>query len=186
MGAQNPEEIRGEVSESQIEKWNRRYREGHDDLPIPLPFVVDALSEAAPGTALDIACGTGRHAIWLAERGWRVTAIDGSEVAIGQLRERAPQVEAAVADIEAPGFIVEGSFDVVIDTFFLHRPLFAQIRRVVKPGGLAVMAFHLTGTFAIEQTELEQFFADWTAVHKVIHSQPPTIELVVQKPRLHA
>ena len=170
------------MGESQIDKWNRRYREGHNDLPIPLPFVVDALSDAAPGTALDIACGTGRHSIWLAERGWRVTAIDGSEVAIAQLREKAPGVEAVVADIEVAGFGVEGRYDVVLDTFFLHRPLFPMIRRVVRPGGLAVLAFHLTGSFGIGEAELEAEFGEWETVHKMVHATPATIELIVRKP----
>ena len=170
----------------QIAKWNQRYREGHDDLPAPLPFLVDAVSLLPPGRALDLACGTGRHAIWLAERGWNVTAIDGSEVAIEALLGRGVPVDARVEDIEAADFrIPAGPYDLIVDTFFLHRPLFPQIREALRPGGVAVLAFHLTGSFSIQRDELDDYFKDWVRLHYHLHDEIPTVELVVLSPGIN-
>jgi len=168
----------------QIAKWNERYREGHDDLPVPLPFFVDHVTLLPPGRALDLACGTGRHALWLADRGWQVTAIDGSEVAIERLRERGlPTIDARIADIESPDFWIPGDgYDLIVDTFFLHRPLFSQIKAKLAPGGLAVLAFHVSGSFGIDTAELDGVFGDWTQVHFHLHSDIPTIEAAYRKP----
>jgi SAM-dependent methyltransferase len=168
---------------NQIAKWNDRYRQGHDDLFEPLPFVVDTVSPLAPGRALDISCGPGRHSVWLAERGWDVTAIDGSNVAIDLLRARGLPIRTSVADLEAPGFRLPGSeYDLVLDTFFLHRPLFEQIGGALRAGGIALFAFHLQGSFAINQPELDSLFPNWRRVHYVIHNEVPTAELVLKKP----
>jgi SAM-dependent methyltransferase len=74
----------------QREDWDRRYAQ-----PTllwsaePNRFLVAEAAGLAPGRALDIACGEGRNALWLAELGWRVTAVDFSPVAIDKARDRA-------------------------------------------------------------------------------------------------
>jgi SAM-dependent methyltransferase len=55
---------------------------------VPAPLLVSAVAGIPAGRALDLACGTGRHAIYLAQHGWTVTAVDSAREAIGQLRER--------------------------------------------------------------------------------------------------
>jgi tellurite methyltransferase len=168
---------------NRITKWNERYRASHDDLPIPLPFFVECVSSLKPGKALDIACGTGRHAIWLAEHGWQVTAIDGSDVAIELLRARGLEIETRVEDIEAQDFRLPGEdYELIVDTFFLHRPLFLQIKAKLRPGGVVVLAFHLSGSFAIQAAELEEQFAGWEKVFSFVHTQIPAIELCLRKP----
>jgi SAM-dependent methyltransferase len=68
--------------------WDERYRaEGLVWGGPPNRWVVEELSGAAPGVALDLACGEGRNALWLAAQGWRVIAVDFSAVAIGKARE---------------------------------------------------------------------------------------------------
>ncbi|MFO7548658.1 MAG: class I SAM-dependent methyltransferase [Acidimicrobiia bacterium] len=72
------------------EDWDRRYA----DRPWlwtaePNLFLVTEVGEMAPGRALDLACGEGRNAVWLAERGWTVTAVDFSAVATARARELA-------------------------------------------------------------------------------------------------
>lgn len=167
-----------------IDKWNQRYREKLEEGQPPLPFLVDALEKVPPGRALDIACGLGRHSLWLARRGWRVTALDGSEVAISRVREQMPEVEAIEVDIEAPGFRLPGTdYDLIVDTFFLHRPLFPQIRAALREGGIGVLAFHLEGRFAISISEVDQLREDYQVLHYVVHKDIPTVELVLQKPR---
>jgi SAM-dependent methyltransferase len=83
--------------------WNRRYADsdlvwGSD----PNRFVAEAFRGVAPrGRALDLACGEGRNAIWLAEQGWSVTAVDYSEVALARARDIAAHRGVVVEFIEA-------------------------------------------------------------------------------------
>lgn len=101
------------------EKWRGRLDEQrHAELTgRPSRFLVSAIEGSEPGRALDLACGAGRHALWLAERGWRVTAVDFSEVALAEARRlsaaRDVDVEWTAADVlewEPPA----GVFDLVL------------------------------------------------------------------------
>ncbi|EHR71657.1 methyltransferase family protein [Burkholderiales bacterium JOSHI_001] len=75
----------------------------------------------AGGTVLDVACGSGRHVRWLAERGFSVTALDRDAAALAPL---AGLAEVVVADIEAAAWPLPGRhFDAVLVTNYLHRPL---------------------------------------------------------------
>ena len=70
--------------------WNERYS-GSELLWTATPnrFLVAEASGLEPGRALDLACGEGRNAVWLVERGWQVTGVDFSDVAIEKARELA-------------------------------------------------------------------------------------------------
>jgi SAM-dependent methyltransferase len=95
------------------------------------------------GRALDVACGRGRHAIWLAARGLHVTAVDRDEQAIDALRrgasDRALPVSTVVADLEtgnySPGL---NAFDVIIAVHYLHRPLFPALIAALRPDGVLI------------------------------------------------
>ncbi|MFE9694498.1 class I SAM-dependent methyltransferase [Micromonospora sp. NPDC005806] len=116
----------------------------------PNRFVVESTAGIAPGAALDLAAGEGRNAVWLAERGWRVTAVDFSSVAVEWGRELAGQrgvgVEWRVADVTAyrP---VPGSYDLVLISY-LHLPaadlarVLDSARRALRPGGTLVVVGH--------------------------------------------
>lgn len=85
------------------------------------------------GTVLDLACGSGRHVRWLAGRGFRVTAVDRDEPAVEPLR---PVAEVIVADIEnGPWPLAGRSFDAVLVTNYLWRPLLPAIVAAVAPSG---------------------------------------------------
>jgi SAM-dependent methyltransferase len=158
--------------------WDERFLRG-DELHgyAPSPPLPQAIAGIAPGRALDLACGAGRHAIFLAERGWKVHAIDASQVGVQRMLDEAYKrrvsqlIAGEVADIESPRFEIEGEHDLVCDFYFLHRPLFAQIRRAVRPGGLFVAALHVRsapreqGRFLLEPGELKALFSDWQVVH---------------------
>lgn len=162
----------------QIAKWNARYRgRDHTAAAEPLPLLTCAIAGAPPGRALDLGCGTGRHAVWLVERGWQVDAVDGAAAGIELLLARAERagcrerVRPHVADLEAdpPEFVIaEDAYDLIVDCFFLHRPLFAAIRRGVRPGGLLVAALHLPAPgaerghgYVLEPGELEKLVTGW-------------------------
>lgn len=139
----------------------------------PSPLLVEVADLLPPGHALDIACGPGRHALYLAHLGWRVTAVDSSPAAIRLLRERSScaAVDSRVADLTAGEFrIPPDSFDLICDFYYLQRDLFPQIRDGIRPGGVFAGAIHLldegvpgphTAAFQLQPGELRRQFADW-------------------------
>ena len=74
--------------------WDERYTASRQWSVTPNRFVADALADLAPARALDLACGEGRNAIWLAGRGWSVTGLDFSTAAVERARQAA--LEASV------------------------------------------------------------------------------------------
>jgi SAM-dependent methyltransferase len=134
-----------------LKRWDEKFARGeelHGLAPSPpLPAAVEGL---APGLALDLASGAGRHALFLAERGWRVQALEGSRAGVERMmgeaarRNVAGRIEARICDLEAAGFALEpDGYDLVCDFYFLHRPLFEPIRRAVRPGGLFAASIHV-------------------------------------------
>jgi SAM-dependent methyltransferase len=86
------------------------------------------------GTVLDLACGRGRHLRWFAARGHRVTGVDRDAEALATL---AGVAETVAADIEnGPWPFAGRTFDAVVVTNYLWRPLFPQILAAVAPGGV--------------------------------------------------
>ena len=113
--------------------WDERYRAGENTDTEPSPLLARFASAAPPGRALDLACGAGRNATYLASLGWRVIATDRSAVAISILKDRAAvyagSLSAVVADLEDCRFAIEpASFDLICDFFYLQRDLFPKIR----------------------------------------------------------
>jgi SAM-dependent methyltransferase len=95
------------------------------------------------GRALDVACGRGRNALWLASEGMVVRAIDRDEDAVVALnadaRRLALPVEALLVDLEADGVdLGRDVFDLVLVVHYLHRPLFPHLIEAVRPGGLLI------------------------------------------------
>src|SRR5512144_2581611 len=148
-----------------IRGWDERYRSEGVKHSTATPLVVEIASKLKPGRALDLACGTGRNAVWLAEHGWEVTAVDGSAAAIEVVRNRAPGVHARVADLEKHEFpIAEASWDLIVVCYYLQRDLFEPVKRGVKPGGVAVVIVHMfepgheQSRFSVEPGELAKYF----------------------------
>jgi SAM-dependent methyltransferase len=125
------------------ERWNERYAQGFEPFPeAPAPWLVqhgDLLTGG--GRALDVACGDGRNALYLAQRGYEVDAIDASDVAIGALRaaavERGLAVAPRVVDLEREP-LPAGPYDVIVTTNFLQRDLFGPMQDALAPGGLLI------------------------------------------------
>lgn len=159
--------------------WDERYRRGEYPTA-PLPVVVKAASIFAPGRALDLACGAGRHALYLAERGWQVTAVDASRVGIDVLQRRAGErnltVDAHIADLERGEFVIEpAAYDLLCVCCYLQRELFPAIRAGVRAGGAVAAAISLVDdspdvkpmnpAFLLRPGELRAEFAGWKILH---------------------
>ena len=122
--------------------WDRKY--ASDELlwsATPNRFLVAETERLQAGRALDLACGEGRNAVWLAERGWRVTGIDFSAVAIGKAERlaasRGVEVDWVCADLRAYG-PAAGAYDLVV-VFYLQLPT-AELAPVVAAAAAAVAA----------------------------------------------
>jgi tellurite methyltransferase len=164
----------------EIHDWNERYRlreRAAEDLDAaPTPLLVETAARLAPGKALDLACGAGRNALWLAEHGWEVTAVDGAAAAIEILRTRATErglkINTIVADLEKDEFEIEPSrWDLIAMCYYLQRNLFEPAKRGVAPGGILISIVHVNepgeadGPSHLRPGELEQYFADWEILH---------------------
>ncbi|MGY1602532.1 class I SAM-dependent methyltransferase [Geodermatophilus sp. SYSU D00815] len=128
--------------------WDRRYAERQQWSTGPNTLVASLLEDLPPGDAVDLAAGEGRHARWLAARGWRVTAVDFSVVGLdrGRARPGAERVTWVAADVlawAAPA----SSLDLVL-VAYLHLPepeTVAVLTRAVgwlRPGGRLLVLGH--------------------------------------------
>lgn len=151
-------------------------------------------------SVLDIGCGSGREAVYLAKRGWQVTAVDNQTEAIQRLQHLAQFNKVSVNAlqkniIEDEAGFEKSSFDLIIMFRFLHRPLFEKIKDWLKPGG-----YFLCETFSIEAAkfgkprrtelllkpgELSEHFADWqvsTEYQRNLSDGRPLLGCIVRKP----
>ena len=133
------------------EDWDRRYREpGLLWSAEPNRFLVDEAAGMAPGTALDLGAGEGRNAIWLAERGWRVTAVDFAAAGLDKARTIAADRGVAIRFVHADlrRYLPDpGSFDLVL-LLYLHLPwpdmtaVIERARAALAPGGTLLVVGH--------------------------------------------
>jgi SAM-dependent methyltransferase len=166
--------------------WDERYRTLHgaqlrDQCVTPL--VTQTVSNGGvrglpPGRALDLACGAGRNALWLAARGWQVTAVDGSRAAIEILSMLNSQIDARVADLENHEYIIQpDSWDLIAICYYLQRDLFEPAKRglvhsEVSPGGVVIAIAHIPEPgdaqltpFRLAPGELPGHFRDFEILH---------------------
>jgi SAM-dependent methyltransferase len=133
------------------EDWDRRYAAVENLWSAkPNRFLVAEVVALEPGRALDLACGEGQNAIWLAERGWRVRAVDYSPVAIDKARARAEREGVAVDFVEDDLLRHEpeaAAYDLVL-LLYLHLPsderrsVLARAAGALAPGGTLLLLGH--------------------------------------------
>jgi tellurite methyltransferase len=117
-------------------KWNAKYREGY--YPTDPAGIVKEFSRLAPGRkALDIAAGSGRHALFLAQQGFDVEAVDISEEGLALAAAAHPGIRTICADLDVFD-IAAARYDLIVNIFYLNRRLFPQIREGLKPGGVLI------------------------------------------------
>lgn len=157
-------------------KWNRHWKERAGSVQEPDGWLLRALPLLPPtGRGLDVACGGGRNTLFLAERGWKMTAVDLSEEGLTLLAEdalrRKVEVETLRMDLEEAPALPAGPFDLALLFFYLQRSLFPSLLSAVRPGGIAVVrTFSEAGDFpgglenpdfVLRRGELPRIFAGW-------------------------
>ena len=130
-------------SESPSEFWDRRYREAERLWPRePNALLADFAAGLRAGHALDIGAGEGRNALWLAKSGWRVTALDVSEVGLDRAATRAAEegveLQCVVGDWRE--YVPASPVDLAVISFMHPGPderatMFERARAALAPGG---------------------------------------------------
>jgi len=129
----------------------------------PSPWVIEhAAFIPESGRVLDLACGSGRHAIWLAGQGYRVDAVDRDPLAVAGLQGYA-NIHAVIADLETGNWPVDdpqyhemyaageadggvsGIYDGIIVSRYLFRPLLAVLAQMLAPGGVLIYETFMVG-----------------------------------------
>jgi SAM-dependent methyltransferase len=112
----------------------------------PNQFVEAELADLTPGTALDVACGEGRNAIWLATRGWDVTALDFSAVAVDRGRQLAGELpvawvvgDALSVELPAADLVVLAYLQLAADE---RRTVVRRTFGALRPGGTFLVVAH--------------------------------------------
>jgi len=131
--------------EADKEDWNDVYRVSNSFKKTANQLLIDTVEHEKPGTALDVAMGQGRNALYLAERGWRVTGIDFAEEPLRLARDAAARrnlpLDAIQADMEHWDYGVE-RWDLVTMIYAGDDPqIVERLQRSIKRGGLFVLEF---------------------------------------------
>jgi len=127
------------MSESDRQKWNAKYKDIATGALNPSQVVI-SVSHLLPcrGDALDLAGGSGRHAVWLAQRGLNVTLADISDIGLEIAQHHAAQTSVRLhtiqIDFENEPFPT-GPWDLIVSVCFLLRDLLKQCPATLKPGG---------------------------------------------------
>ncbi len=159
-------------------RWDKRYREGHHAARTmePDPWAAAHAQYLHGGRALDVACGRGRHTLWLARLGYQVDAVDISYEGLRDLARRveaeglADRVRLIQADLEVwrPD---PNAYDLILVVRYLNRDLIASFWDALKPGGLVLYRTFNTDWaklrsdfqrgFLLQPGEFTQLFRDW-------------------------
>lgn len=129
--------------------WDARYGQARVWSPEPNQLIASLLADLPPGTALDLAAGEGRHAVWLARRGWQVTAVDFSQAGLRRGAEVAAteglDIDWIVADVTE--WRPSRTYDLVLVAYLQLparqlRPILERLPEWLSPGGRLLVLGH--------------------------------------------
>jgi tellurite methyltransferase len=168
------------MSEADRQRWDKKWATRPDDAFRPHPLLTGNSHLLTRGRALDLACGRGQNAIWLAKHGYDVLGVDISDRALDVataesrgygLRERAHFERVDLDDWDIP----ETAFDLICVIRFLDRRLFPGIRAGLRPNGLLFYSTRHVGAlrwnpsanraYLLSPGELQAIFRDWRILH---------------------
>jgi len=171
-----------ETLRSPQSKWDKRFASKPLQLSEPEPFLVEHVDYLKPGKILDLACGDGRNAVYLSTKGYKVTAIDNSKVALKRLRQFAKDqkqnIDTHQLDLETnDNLTLTGKFDNIIVIHYkpLDKVLFELPKNLTSKGVLLICTFnyhHAANTdfpekYCLKKDELISTFIDLTLLKHV-------------------
>lgn len=179
--------------------WEERYGQpGYWCGEEPVDFLHLHLPDLPRGTALDLAMGEGRNALFLAQHGFTVTGIEKSSAGVAKARTRAHKegVEIKIIEADLENYTLpRAEFDVVLCFFYLQRSLFPQMKAALKPGGALIIETYTVEQlqfargprrreFLLEPNELYAAFRQLRIAHyrEVIRDQRALASLLAYKP----
>ena len=164
-----------------IARWQQRYQASDCRHKEPDPLIVLAARQLPAGHAIDLACGAGRHALYLAQNGWSVTAIDGASAALDLFN--APHITKFCQDLEQT--IPNLQAGLIVDTLYLDRKLFPLMKQQAQAVALVLPTHNddpqvrpMNPAFLVGDNELAEAFAGWRIIRNAIRQQPGKQRLV--------
>ena len=135
------------MSEEDRTKWNERYQDGfYENRPHPCRLLAQWIERFRGSLALDIACGTGRNSRFLASRGFQVTGLDVSDIALTKARNTVhpnnSQINYLLHDLD-DGLPELGNFDLIIVVRYIKRELFPNLDKYLVDGGHLLIEHHI-------------------------------------------
>jgi SAM-dependent methyltransferase len=178
--------------------WDEKYKSQPDDSePSSLLAEFTGLLPSG-GLALDIACGAGRHGIYLAERGLRVVGVDSSWQGLARGRELASRKELTISWVQADlgkFALPTAAFDVILCFYYRDPKIYGQIRQALRPGGLLIYETYTldqlrfaTGprnpAHLLEPAEVLRAFGDWDVIlYRETWRERGLASIVARKPQ---
>lgn len=169
------------MSEAERDKWNERYREGcYESREHPTALLADWAPRLSVGRALDVACGAGRNALFLAAAGFRVDAVDISDVGLERARGAAARrglgVRLIAGDLARPDeCLPDERYQLIVWVRYVNAELMPHLIRRLAPGGHLLCEQHLVTTadvvgprspeFRLQPNELLRSAAELLVVH---------------------
>lgn len=164
-------------------KWDSKHMERIKQLeePAPNPRLIKLASYLSGGNALDLACGLGGNSLFLAQKDYKVQAIDISEVAITYIQEQAAKkalsIDARMADLTVLDHFSwdNQSFDMIVVTNYLDRKLYPYLKKILKKSGYFFMETYyqspdaenqeISTQYKLMPKELLNEFGDWQILY---------------------
>ena len=149
------------MSEEEKSNWEKRYSDdGYEPRQTPSALLTEWLDDLPPGRALDLACGTGRNALFLAEKGYDVTAIDISPRAIKlaeqMAREKGLKINWIVGDLD--NYAIQGQYDLIVISFFsINKKMVPPIINALRSGGMLLSENHMLSPSAADESHEHRF-----------------------------
>lgn len=194
--------VTGDDSEEDRRQWDSFFSKtsGYIFGKEPIPFLREHIDLLPVGRALDLASAEGRHAVYLAKKGFSVEAVDISEVALRKARLLARENHVTITTVNADlhNYVIKPEkYDVILNIHYLQRSLIPQIKRGLKPGGVVVYENYtvdqlknavgqsIRRDYLLEKGELKTFFSDLEILvyRETNDGKDAVASLIARKPR---